>query len=68
MRSADEESSIDEMWEKTEKSVQKMAEEVLGFRGKRSINKWFNEECRIAMVEIDNARIIMLRDPSEANK
>jgi hypothetical protein len=62
------ESSIYETWEKTEKSVKKMAEKVLGFQGKRSINKWFNEECRTAMVERDNARTIMLRDPSEANK
>jgi len=34
LRSDEEESSIDEMWEKTEKSVKKMAEEVLGFQGK----------------------------------
>lgn len=30
LRSAEEESSIDEMWEKTEKTVKEMAEEVLG--------------------------------------
>jgi len=33
-RSAEEESSIDLIWEKTEKSVKKMVEEVLGFQGK----------------------------------
>lgn len=54
--------------EKTEKSAKKIAEEVLGFQGKRSVNKWFNEECRTAMVERHNARTIMLRDPSKVNK
>ncbi|KAL4141595.1 hypothetical protein QTP88_004211 [Uroleucon formosanum] len=49
-------SSIDEMWEKTEKSVKKIAEEVLGYQRKRAINKWFNEECRTAMVERDDKR------------
>jgi len=63
----EEESSIDEMWEKTKNSVKKMAEEVLGFQGKRSINKWFNEELRTAKIERDNTRTIILRYPSEAN-
>lgn len=56
------------MWEKTEKSIKKIGEEVLGYQGKRAINKWFNEECRTAMVERDDARTTMLRNPSEANK
>lgn len=56
------------MWEKTEKSVKRIAEEVLGFQGKRLINKRFNEKCKFAMLERDNARTIVLRDPSEANK
>jgi len=68
LRAVEEESSIDDMWEKTEKSVKKIAEKVLGFQGKPSINKWFNKECKTAMTKRDNARTIMLRDPSEANK
>jgi len=68
LRPTEEESSIDEMWEKTEKKVKEMAEEVLGFQGKRSFNKWFNEECKNAMAERDKARTIMLRDPNEDNK
>lgn len=65
LRTVKEESSIDDIWEKTEKSVKKIAEEVLGFQGKRLINKWFNEECKTEMAKRDNARTIMLRDPSE---
>jgi hypothetical protein len=54
---------------KTEKSLKKIAEEVLGFQRKRSINKWFNEECKTAIIaKRDNARTIMLKNPSEANK
>jgi len=49
-----------EMWEKTEKSVKKTVEEVLGFQRKRSLNKW--------LMERDNTRTRILRDPSEANK
>lgn len=67
-RSAEEESNIDEMWEKTKKTVKEMAEKVLGSHGKRSINKWFNEECRTAKAERENARTIMLRDPNKVNK
>jgi hypothetical protein len=56
------------MWEKTEKSVKRIAEEVLGFQRKRLINKRFNEKCKFVMLERDNARTIVLRDPSEPNK
>jgi|UniRef100_A0A2S2R9E9 hypothetical protein len=68
LRTVEEKSSIDDMWEKREKSVKKIAEEVLGFQGKQSINKWFNKERKTAIVKNYTVRTIMLRDPGKANK
>lgn len=63
-----EESSIDEMWGKAEKSIKNISEEVLGFQGRKILNKWFNEKFRNAMLEKNDARTIMLRNPNKTNK
>lgn len=42
--------------------------ESVGVQEKQTLNKWFNEECMTTMLERDEARTKMLRNPSEANK
>lgn len=61
-------SRLDDTWEKAVKSVKKAVEDILRFQGKQTINKWFDGECRMAMLERNDARIIMLRNPSEVNR
>lgn len=64
----DNNTEIDQLWGKLEKTIKQAAKDVLGFEERSKPKKWFNDRCRRGLEERDAARIALIKTPNESNR